>query len=119
MPMSDAEQFARLRDLFHEAVELSPEGRERYLASLRGEDGLPYLVMEYVEGIPIDAFCEKRELSIEQRLRLFRVACEAVEHAHRLMVVHRDLKPANILVTEAGEVKLLDFGIAKLLPGTE
>src|SRR5215471_3041591 len=82
-------------------------------------DGLPFLVMEYVEGDPIDAWCDSRGLPVEERLALFRSVCEAVEHAHRHMVIHRDLKPANILVTASGEVKLLDFGIAKLLPGAE
>jgi serine/threonine protein kinase/tetratricopeptide (TPR) repeat protein len=79
------------------------------------ESGLPYLVMEYVEGEPIDVYCDRRLLATEARLRLFRVVCDAVQHAHQSLIVHRDLKPANILVTASGEVKLLDFGIAKLL----
>jgi eukaryotic-like serine/threonine-protein kinase len=82
-------------------------------------DGLPYLVMEFVDGEPIDAYCGRHGLDVEQRLRLFREVCAAVAHAHRNLVVHRDLKPANILVTASGEVKLLDFGIAKLLPGAQ
>jgi serine/threonine protein kinase/tetratricopeptide (TPR) repeat protein len=77
--------------------------------------GEPYLVMELVIGEPIDLYCEKRELSIAERLLLFRQVCAAVSYAHRRLVVHRDLKPANILVTAQGAVKLLDFGIAKLL----
>ncbi len=79
------------------------------------QDGRPYLVMQYVEGISITKFCDKHALSIEERLNLFRTVCSAVQHAHRNLVVHRDLKPSNILVTEEGTVKLLDFGIAKLL----
>jgi len=79
------------------------------------EEGRPYLVMEYVEGRPIDAYCDAHRLGIDQRLALFRTACEAVQHAHRHLIVHRDLKPSNILVNAAGHVKLLDFGIAKLL----
>ncbi len=77
--------------------------------------GEPYLVMELVTGEPIDAYCEKRDLSIDERLLLFRQVCDAVAYAHRRLVVHRDLKPANVLVTAQGTVKLLDFGIAKLL----
>ncbi len=76
-------------------------------------DGRPYLVMEYVDGVPVTEHC--RPLHIGKRLRLFLQICEGVVCAHRSLVIHRDLKPANILVTEAGEVKLLDFGIAKLL----
>src|SRR5947209_9342616 len=72
------------------------------------EEGLPYLVMEYVEGVPIDQYCDQQKLSIERRLRLFCEVCAAVEHAHRKLVVHRDLKPSNILVTSDGTPKLLD-----------
>ena len=79
------------------------------------EDGRPYFVMEYIEGEPIDRYCDRRNLDIEARLRLFCEVCSAVQYAHRNLVVHRDLKPGNILVSSEGELKLLDFGIAKLL----
>jgi serine/threonine-protein kinase len=75
----------------------------------------PYVVMEYVEGIPIDEYCDRNSLSIDDRLRLFRRVCAAVQYAHQNLVVHRDIKPSNILVTTDGEPKLLDFGIAKLM----
>ncbi len=80
------------------------------------ELGTPYIVLEYVEGVPLTDWCEQQELSIEQRLRLFREVCDAVQYAHQHLVVHRDIKPGNILVTPEGVPKLLDFGIAKLLP---
>ena len=82
-------------------------------------DGLPYLVMEYVEVLPIDEYATRNQLSIPQRLQVFQTVCSAVEYAHRNLVIHRDLKPNNILVMEDGTPKLLDFGVAKLLlPGS-
>jgi eukaryotic-like serine/threonine-protein kinase len=78
------------------------------------DEGVPYLVMEFVEGVPIDEYCINHALGIEERLRLFRQVCAAVDFAHRHLVVHRDLKPRNILVAN-GAAKVLDFGIAKLV----
>ncbi len=79
------------------------------------EDGRPYLVMEYVDGVPLDQYCREHQLSWRQAVALFRKICQAVAHAHRNLVVHRDLKPQNILVNTKGEPKLLDFGISKVL----
>ncbi|MDQ6765483.1 MAG: serine/threonine protein kinase, partial [Verrucomicrobiota bacterium] len=79
------------------------------------DDGLPYFVMEYVQGERLTNYCVEHHLSIGARLQLFRKICAAVQFAHQNLVVHRDLKPGNILVIEEGEPKLLDFGIAKLL----
>ena len=79
------------------------------------EDGLPYLVMDYIEGDRIDRYCDARELSITARLNLFRTLCSAVQYAHQNLIVHRDIKPNNILVTKDGVLQLFDFGVAKLL----
>lgn len=94
---------------------LNHPGIARLLDGGVTEDGIPYLVMEYVDGVPIDAYCRRHHLSLDDRLKLFRAVCAAVEYAHKNLVVHRDIKPANILVNAEGVPKLLDFGIAKLL----
>lgn len=78
-------------------------------------DGRPYLVMDYVDGIRIDRYCEQNQIPVNERLKIFIKVCLAVQHAHRNLIVHRDLKPGNILVTPEGEPKLLDFGIAKVI----
>jgi Tol biopolymer transport system component/serine/threonine protein kinase len=78
-------------------------------------DGLPYFVMEFIRGKPIDTYCDEQALDIRGRLRLFQTVCSAVDFAHQRGVVHRDIKPGNILVTSSGMPKLLDFGIAKIL----
>lgn len=87
----------------------------RLLDGGRTVDGRPYFAMEYVEGRPIDRYCDEERLNVDQRLELFLQVGRALQHAHRNLVVHRDLKPSNIAVTGEGEVKLLDFGIARLL----
>jgi serine/threonine-protein kinase len=87
----------------------------RLLDGGAADDGRPYFVLEHVDGVPIDAYCDEKRLGVADRLRLFVSVCEAVQFAHQNLVVHRDLKPANILITPDGMPKLLDFGIAKLL----
>ena len=94
---------------------LTHRGIARLLGGGHDSGGRPYIVMEHVEGEPIDRYCDRRGIGLEERLELFGGVLAAVEYAHRNLVVHRDLKPSNILVTGDGEVKLLDFGIAKLL----
>jgi serine/threonine protein kinase len=86
------------------------------------DEGIPYLVMELIEGTPIDQYCDEHDLDITERLQLFTQVCAAVQYAHQRLVIHRDIKPSNILVTEDRVPKLLDFGIAKIvdpLGGTE
>lgn len=78
-------------------------------------DGMPYYVMEYVEGLPLDDYCDQKGLSVTGRIRIFQQVCSAVEYLHQNSIVHRDLKPSNILISNDGAVKLLDFGIAKLV----
>ncbi len=109
----------RLRRTFNREKEilasLAHPNIARLLDAGATPDGIPYLVMEYVEGEPIDLYCRGRQLSLHERLKLFNKVCVAVAYAHRSLVVHRDLKPSNILVGVNGEPKLLDFGISKLL----
>jgi serine/threonine protein kinase len=117
-----------LRDGF-----LSPDRRQRFLFEQRTmarlehpsiarihdadtlADGTPWFAMEYVDGKPITEYCREKSCAIDERLRLFRAVCEAVQYAHQQTIIHRDLKPSNILVKADGTVKLLDFGIAKQL----
>ena len=87
----------------------------RLLDGGTSDDGLPYFVMEFVEGLPIDEYCDNHDLAVPARLQLFREVCAAVSYAHRHLVIHRDIKRSNILVTAEGVPKLLDFGIAKIL----
>jgi serine/threonine protein kinase/tetratricopeptide (TPR) repeat protein len=116
---------------------LSPARRERFASEQRTlaqlnhpsiarlydadtlDDGTPWFVMEYVEGVPLTGYCTEDRCSIEERLRLFRAVCEAVQYAHQHAVIHRDLKPSNILVKPDGTIRLLDFGIAKHLENLE
>lgn len=83
------------------------------------EDGLPYLVMEYVEGRPVDTYCDDHHLSIDERMDLFKQICQGIQHAHKNLVIHRDLKPSNIFVTEERHIKILDFGISKILESND
>lgn len=109
----------RLRRVFEREKEilaaLAHPNIARLLDAGATDDGVPFLVMEYVRGEPIDEFCRRRNLPLGARLKLFNKVCDAVAFAHHNLVVHRDLKPSNILVAENGEPKLLDFGISKLL----
>jgi eukaryotic-like serine/threonine-protein kinase len=117
--VAHAAQAPDLRDRFRSERQilaaLDHPNIARLLDGGTTEEGVPYLVLEYVEGEPIDRYCDARELPVAERLRLFRTVCSAVHSAHQSLVVHRDLKPANVLVTTDGAPKLLDFGIAKLL----
>jgi serine/threonine protein kinase len=109
-------RFARERRIL---ARLEHPNIARLLDGGATEDGRPYFVMELVDGEPITAYCRSRSASVSERLRLLLDACEAVAAAHRSLVVHRDLKPSNVLVTGDGGVKLLDFGIAKVLGGDD
>lgn len=107
-----AERFRQERQIL---AQLQHPGIARLIDGGVMPDGRPYLVLEYVAGQPIDIYCSEHQLSIEARLRLFLRVAEAVQSAHQQLVLHLDIKPANILVTEEGEPRLLDFGIARIL----
>ena len=109
-------RFSREREIL---ARLAHPNIARLLDAGIGSEGQPYLALEYVQGIPITDYCQAHGLSVETRVKLFLQVCEAVSHAHANLIVHRDLKPSNILVSATGEVRLLDFGIAKLLDDNE
>jgi eukaryotic-like serine/threonine-protein kinase len=110
-----AQVHSRLRMERQILARLEHPNIARLLDGGRAPDGTPYLVMEYVDGEPIDSFCDRRRLDLQARIALVRTVCAAVHYAHQNLIVHRDLKPNNILITADGVPKLLDFGIAKLL----
>lgn len=94
---------------------LNHPGIARFYDSGFTENGLPYIVMEYIEGVPLNEYCQKNQSTIEQKIDLFKQVLEAIRYAHENLVIHRDLKPGNIFVNHSGTVKVLDFGISKLL----
>ena len=107
-----AERFRREGQLLAKLVH---PGIARLIDAGIVDGGQPYLMLEYIEGVPIDRYCDSNRLTIKKRLRLFLDVLAAIAHAHNNLILHRDLKPSNILVTRQGQVKLLDFGIGKLL----
>ena len=107
-----AQRFARERDIL---ARLEHPNIARFYDAGITRDGLPYLAMEYVDGQPVNQYCDQKRLDIAARLKLFSQVLDAVQFAHANLIIHRDLKPSNILVTATGEVRLLDFGIAKML----
>lgn len=113
-PMVDA-MVQRFRSERSILARLDHPNLARLLDGGMTEEGLPYLVMEFVDGVPIDQYCDQHKLSVDGRLALFEQVLKVVQYAHQNLIVHRDLKPSNILVTTQGQVKLLDFGIAKVL----
>jgi serine/threonine protein kinase len=120
---ADAEITGRFRQEREVLAALDHPTIARLIDGGSTEEGVPYFVMEYADGQPIDSWCDQHKADVTRRLELFRTVCSGVQHAHDRLVLHRDLKPANIFVTADGGVKLLDFGIAKLLardavPGT-
>lgn len=115
-PGSDSQEvLSRFRNERQTLASLEHPNIVRLLDGGSAPEGLPFLVMEYVEGSPIDEYCDRHKLSVDERLRLFGEVCDAVQFAHEKLVIHRDLKPSNILVMADGTPKLLDFGIAKVL----
>jgi len=117
-PAGSAQIIARFRQEREILASLDHPNIAKLLDAGVTEEGWPYFVMEFVDGRPIHHWCDERKLSISERVKLFGGVIDAVRYAHRNLVVHRDLKPGNIFVTNDGVVKLLDFGIAKVLSGT-
>ena len=117
--MDTEEILRRFRAERHTLAALEHPNIARLLDAGALESGEPYLVMEYVEGEPVDVYCDRRRLAVVDRLQLFLVVCEAVRFAHQNLVIHRDLKPSNILVGTGGTPKLLDFGISKVIASGE
>lgn len=114
-PLEGEGQFLeRFRQERQVLANLDHPGIARILDGGELSDGRPYMVMDYIEGLPLDRHCHERQLSIQERIRLMMQVCEAVEYLHSMGVIHRDLKPGNILVTSSGTAKLLDFGIARV-----
>lgn len=116
MPEAIQSRFLRERDIL---ARLDHPSIARILDGGSTASGVPYLAMEFVQGLPLTSHAESRRLSLDDRIALFMKVCSAVQYAHQHMVVHRDLKPSNILVDESGEPRLLDFGIAKLIEAEE
>ena len=115
--MNTSDLRRRFQQERHILASLEHSNIARLLHAGTTDDKVPFLAMEYIEGLPIDDYCNKHHLDLGQRLDLFRKVCEAVNFAHRNLVVHRDLKPSNILVNQDGVPKLLDFGISKIISG--
>lgn len=117
--LSEWQDKETLRQRFRQEQQLLADLEHPSIAKLYGggmsKDGLPYLIMEYVRGEPIDRYCDQQKLGLVERLRLIKQVAKALEHAHGRLIVHRDIKPSNILVNPDGDIKLLDFGIAKLI----
>ncbi len=119
LPIGLVSEEARARFFLERQIlaRLAHDSIARLLDGGVTEDGTPYFAMEYVDGVPLDDYCNSHRLGISARLKLFREVCGAVQFAHRNLIVHRDLKPSNVLVSSDGTVKLVDFGIAKVLEG--
>lgn len=114
-PFATDRQIKRFKSERQILASLEHDNIARLLDGGVTDSGQPYYVMELVDGLPIDQYCEENTLTVNERLELFMDVCKAVQYAHRKLIVHRDLKPSNILVTNDGRIKLLDFGIAKVL----
>ncbi|TYP95304.1 serine/threonine protein kinase [Fodinibius salinus] len=113
---SNLQRFKREQKIL---AELNHPGIARFFDGGITENGTPYIIMEYVEGVPVDEYCKQNNCTIGQKINLFKQVLQAVRHAHENLVIHRDLKPGNILVDNNGTVKILDFGISKLLEDDE